>query len=167
MESETAELLKVRDIRIFPHRFLKAQTTEDILNQIYDLDGIVRVLIHGPSIPKTVTFGPAKGLAVNHDQRRSIGVHGSKIDLRVAVGEIIITVEMEKSDEFLSRLKSILDGTLSFGYQLDIGKFTKSQPSTSDYMKYGSNLDALKDSRCCGMVDMGAKSSDSINFIKD
>ena len=50
--------INVIDIKIIPNRFLKPNTCEIILNEIYELEGIVRVLIHGPSLPKKVFYGP-------------------------------------------------------------------------------------------------------------
>ena len=91
-----SEKINVIDIKIIPNRYLKPDTTEKILNDLYDLEGQQRVLIHGPSIPLKVFYGPGKGHVVNHTDRKEINVKGNPIELRVMVGEIVITVDMSK-----------------------------------------------------------------------
>lgn len=58
--------INVIDIKIYPNRFLKPKTTELLLNKICGLEGYVRFLIHGPSLPKKVFYGPGKGLSLIH-----------------------------------------------------------------------------------------------------
>ena len=48
--------INVIDIKIYPNRFLKPKTTELLLNKICGLEGYVRFLIHGPSLPKKVFY---------------------------------------------------------------------------------------------------------------
>ena len=65
--------IKVIDIKIFPHRYLKPKTSEKVLNASYDLGkDIIRVIVHGPSLPKYVYYGPARGMPVNHSDRKVI-----------------------------------------------------------------------------------------------
>ena len=52
------EPIKATDVRIFPHRRLKPETTEKILNELLDLDGVLRFLVNGESLPKIVGYGP-------------------------------------------------------------------------------------------------------------
>ena len=46
--------INVVDVKIVPDRYLKPDTCEKILNEIYELEGLIRVLVHGPSLPKKV-----------------------------------------------------------------------------------------------------------------
>ena len=55
--------INVVDVKIVPDRYLKPDTCEKILNEIYELEGLIRVLVHGPSLPKKVFYGPGKGQA--------------------------------------------------------------------------------------------------------
>jgi methyl-coenzyme M reductase subunit D len=91
-DNDETNIIKATDVKIFPHRILKPQTTETILNEVMVLDGVLRVLINGESLPTIINYGPAKGLPVNHTDRKTINVKGNDVPLRISVGEIILTV---------------------------------------------------------------------------
>lgn len=158
--------INVIDIKIYPNRFLKPKTTELLLNKICGLEGYVRFLIHGPSLPKKVFYGPGKGHDVNHGDRKSILVNVNDIDLKVMVGEIIITVELDKFNDFMNQLEDILTETLSVEYSLLVGIFTRTTSTISDYLKYGIGFENLIDKRYIGLIDSRARSSESISIIK-
>lgn len=164
-EEDIDEVCEIIDIKIVPYRFLKPETSEKVLNKIFELDGIVRGIVHGPSLPKTVYYGPARGTPVNHQYRKSINVKGQNIDLRLLIGEIILTVNVKLLNEIMESIENILDETLSFKYILIIGIFTKTQITVSDYLKYGTNFENVIDERYIGMVDSRARSSETIKMI--
>ncbi|AMK15666.1 methyl-coenzyme M reductase operon protein D [Methanobrevibacter olleyae] len=159
------EVCKIIDIKIVPNRFLKPETSEKVLNKIFELDGIVRGIVHGPSLPKTVYYGPARGTPVNHQYRKSINVKGQNIDLRLLIGEIILTIDVKLLNEIMESIEIILDEILPCKYILMIGIFTKTQTTVSDYLKYGRNFEDSIDERYIGMVDSRARSSETINMI--
>ena len=163
---EEQKIIKATDVKIFPYRILKPSTTENILNQILQLDGVLRLLINGKSLPTIVNFGPAKGLPVNHTDRKTIKVKGNEVPLRVSVGEIILTVQLDNLEDFVEQVEVILDDTLSFGYDIKIGVFNKTQTTVSDYMKYGEGFEDKIDSRLIGLVDPNAKSSETVKYIR-
>ena len=158
--------INVIDIKIVPNRYLKPNTTEKILNGIYDLEGQQRVLIHGPSLPLKVFYGPGKGHEVNHTDRKCIDVKGNEIELRVMVGEIVITVDMSKFNEFMDDLHIILDENMPCDYSLLVGIFTRTKSTISDYLKYGNNFEEVIDDRYIGLVDSRAKTSETVKVIK-
>ncbi len=163
---EEQNIIKATDVKIFPYRILKPSTTETILSQILKLDGILRVLINGESLPTMVNFGPAKGLPVNHTDRKTININGNDVPLRVSVGEIILTVQLDNLEDFVEKVDEILNDTLSFGYDVKVGIFNKTQTSVSDYMKYGEGFEDKIDSRLIGLVDPNAKSSETVKYIR-
>lgn len=166
VDEQNREVIKATDVKIFPHRILKPSTTESILNEIMQLDGVLRVLLNGESLPTIVNFGPAKGLPVNHTDRKTINVKGNDVPLRVSVGEIILTVQLDNLEDFVEQVDEILDNTLNFGYDVKVGVFTKTQTSVSDYMKYGDGFEDKIDSRLIGLVDPNAKSSETVKYIR-
>lgn len=165
-DNDETNIIKATDVKIFPHRILKPQTTETILNEIMVLDGVLRVLINGESLPTIINYGPAKGLPVNHTDRKTINVKGNDVPLRISVGEIILTVQLDNLEDFVEKVDEILSNTLNFGYDLKVGVFTKSQTSVSDYMKYGKGFEDKIDSRLIGLVDPNAKSSETVKYIR-
>ena len=136
---DESEKVNVIDIKIIPNRYLKPDTTEKLLNSIYNLEGHQRVLIHGPSIPLKVFYGPGKGHVVNHTDRKVINVKGNDLELRVMVGEIVITVDMSKFNAFMEDLECILDEFIPCDYSILVGIFTRTKSTISDYLKYGNN----------------------------
>ena len=158
--------INVIDIKITPNRYLKPDTAEKILNEIYKLEGQQRVLIHGPSIPLKVFYGPGKGHVVNHTNRKKISVHGNDVELRVMVGEIVITVDISKFNEFMDKLQLILDENVPCNYYLLVGIFTRTKSTISDYLKYGNNFESVIDDRYIGLVDSRAKTAETVKVIR-
>ena len=136
------------------------------MNELYELEGQQRVLIHGPSIPLKVFYGPGKGHVVNHTDRKEINVKGNPVELRVMVGEIVITVDMSKFNEFMDKLHIILDENMPCDYSLLVGIFTRTKSTISDYLKYGNNFEDVIDDRYIGLVDSRAKTSETVKVIK-
>ncbi|HML05084.1 MAG TPA: methyl-coenzyme M reductase operon protein D [Methanobacterium sp.] len=159
--------IKAVDVKIFPYRRLKPETTEKILNGIMEYNGILRVIVNGNSIPKVVGFGPAKGTQNNHEDRKVIKVKENSVELRVSVGELIATVKYDDLDPFLEKLQKLLKDTLSFGFEVSTGIFTKTNITVSDYLKLGYGIDNNVDPRLIGMVDPKAKSQDTVKLIGD
>jgi methyl-coenzyme M reductase subunit D len=163
---DESEKINVIDIKIIPNRYLKPNTAEKILNDLYGLEGQQRVLIHGPSIPLKVFYGPGKGHVVNHTDRKEINVKGHAVELRVMVGEIVITVDMSKFNEFMDGLEGVLEKHMPCDYSLLVGIFTRTKSTISDYLKYGNNFENVIDDRYIGLVDSRAKTSETVKVIK-
>ena len=163
---DESETINVIDVKIIPNRYLKPSTTEKILNDLYDLEGQQRFLIHGPSIPLKVFYGPGKGNVVNHTYRKEINVRGNAIELRVMVGEIVVTVDVSKFNEFMDGLEGVLEEHMPCDYSLLVGIFTRTKSTISDYLKYGNNFENVIDDRYIGLVDSRARSSETVKVIK-
>ena len=163
---DESEKVNVIDIKIIPNRYLKPNTAEKLLNAIYNLEGQQRVLIHGPSIPLKVFYGPGKGHVVNHTDRKVITVKGQDLELRVMVGDIVITIDISKLNVFMDDLQDILNDVMPCDYSLLIGIFTRTKSTISDYLKYGNNFESVIDERYIGLVDSRAKTSETIKVIK-
>ena len=161
------EEIKAIDVKIFPYRRLKPETTEKILNGIMEYDGILRVIVNGNSIPKVVVYGPAKGTQNNHEDRKVIKVKNDSVELRVSVGELIVTVKYDDLDLFLEKLQNLLENTLNFEFEVSTGIFTKIDITVSDYLKLSYGIENNTDPRLIGMVDPKLKSKDTVKVIGD
>ena len=154
------------EVEIFPHRYLKASTTEKFLNKIYDLKTVERVIIHGQPLPKVITYGPARGLPVNHTERKIIHVKGVPVELTVMAGRFWITLS---DDSELDKLDAICKEMFPFGYNLRVGKFLKDRPTVTDYIKYGEDgvfLINEMDRRLIGMVDPRSRMANSVTIVE-
>jgi methyl-coenzyme M reductase subunit D len=135
--------------RIVPARFLKPDTAEELLNRLVQVGGILRLSINGPSIPATVPYGPARGKPNPHPDRKVIRVGDQDVQLQVQVGTIILELEDES---YIQPIREAVDEVFAekdFSCIVQKGRFMKTQPTISDYAKYGP--DAEK--QVIGLVD--------------
>jgi len=97
------------------------------------------MMIHGPGLPKTVPYGPARGSPNPHSDRKAIRVADAEIALRVQVGTVILEVE---DASVIEEIRSLCDDFfVEFPYLLQEGKFMKTSPTLVDYAKYGPDAD--------------------------
>ena len=138
--------------RISTERLLNPETTELLLNKLTDVPGIRRMVLNGPRLPGTVTYGPAKGMANPHVMRKTIHVGDQEVDLQVHVGTVLLELETR---EVIPALKAACEAVFTtMTFRIDEGRFMKTSPSLVDYCKYGPDAD--KD--IIGMADPSSKS---------
>ncbi|MHC1593117.1 MAG: methyl-coenzyme M reductase operon protein D [Methermicoccaceae archaeon] len=133
-------------IEIAPNRLLFLETTQKLLSQIVEVEGVERVLILGERLPTYVPSGPATGVPVEHHERGVIQVGDELIELIVQAGRIRLELE---SRESLEQIKAICDRTLPFGYRLEEGLFFPKKATLTDYAKLGQEIDE----KLLGMTD--------------
>ncbi|MDD3753716.1 MAG: methyl-coenzyme M reductase operon protein D [Methanobacterium sp.] len=160
------EPIKAIDVKIFPHRRLKPGTSEKILNELLELEGAIRFLVNGESLPNIVGYGPARGTSVNHPDRKIITVKGKKVELLVSVGEIVVTIKQENLEEFVAETKNILEKILNFGFDVKIGLFTRTKTTVSDYLKLDYGIEENFDPSLVGMVDPKTNSKETVKLIR-
>jgi len=138
--------------RISTERFLNPETTERLLNKLCDVPGIRRMVLNGPRLPVTVTYGPAKGMPNAHTMRKTIRVGDQDVELQVHVGTVLLELE---NREIIPALKTACEAVFTtMTFRIDEGRFMKTSPSLVDYCKYGPDAD--KD--ILGMADPSSKS---------
>ncbi|MGB9175253.1 MAG: methyl-coenzyme M reductase operon protein D [Methanoregula sp.] len=138
--------------RIATERFLNPETTECLLNKLIEVPGIRRMVLNGPRLPATVTYGPAKGLANPHTMRQTIHVGDQEVPLQIHVGTVLLELE---SREIIPALQAACEAVFTnFSFRIQEGRFMKTEPSLVDYCKYGPDAD--KD--IIGMADPSSKS---------
>ena len=138
-------------VEIVPSRFLMPETAQRLLNEIYNNGGIVRLIIHGPNLPRAVPYGPGKGIPIDENRDLLLEIGGQAIELRVKVGRIRLELESEK---YLNGLKAACERALPFSFHIRRGKFFHNRPTITDYAKYGSQVE---DERILGLIDPKAK----------
>lgn len=125
--------------RIVSTRLLNPETVERLMNRVMSVGGIRRIIFNGPRLPKTIPYGPAKGLSNPHTLKTNIKIGEQEVELQVHVGTILL--EVEDRDVF-TRIREACEevfSSLSFSYIFQEGKFMKTAASLSDYAKYGPN----------------------------
>ena len=145
-ESDTQSI----QVEITPSRYLAPATTQKLLNAIYENGGIVRIMIHGPNLPRNVPYGPGRGIPIEENKDLLIEVGGQALELTVQCGRIRLELESEK---YLEGLKAACERALPFSFQIKRGKFFHTKPTITDYAKYGK----VEDPRILGLIDPKAK----------
>jgi methyl-coenzyme M reductase subunit D len=125
--------------RIITERLLNPETTERLLNKVVSVAGVRRMVLNGPRLPLTVPYGPAKGQANPHPMRKTIHVGDQEIPLQVHVGTVLLEIE---NKDVIPALKTAIEPVFTdFSFRIQEGKYMKTEPSLTDYCKYGPNAD--------------------------
>ncbi|OPY55865.1 MAG: Methyl-coenzyme M reductase II operon protein D [Methanosaeta sp. PtaU1.Bin112] len=145
-ESDTGSI----QVEIIPSRFLLPATAQKLLNEIYGNGGIIRIMIHGPNLPRSVPYGPGRGSPIDENRDLLIEVGGQAFELSVKVGRIRLELESEK---YYEGLKAACERALPISFQIRRGKFFHTRQTITDYAKYGK----VEDTRILGLIDPKAK----------
>ncbi|GAB6265276.1 MAG: methyl-coenzyme M reductase operon protein D [Methanothrix sp.] len=145
-ESDTGSI----QVEITPSRFLLPATAQKLLNEIYGNGGIIRIMIHGPNLPRSVPYGPGRGSPIDENRDLLIEVGGQAFELSVKVGRIRLELESEK---YYEGLKAACERALPISFQIRRGKFFHTRQTITDYAKYGK----VEDTRILGLIDPKAK----------
>jgi len=137
-------------VEIVPSRYLMPATAQRLLNEIYGNGGIVRIMIQGPNLPRSVPYGPGRGAPIDENRDLLIEVGGQIIELTVKVGRIRIELESEK---YFNGLKAACERALPFSFQIRKGKFFHTRQTITDYAKFGD----VEDKRLLGLIDPKAR----------
>ncbi|MBP1909451.1 methyl-coenzyme M reductase operon protein D [Methanolobus bombayensis] len=151
--SDTLSETNFVQLEIFPSRLLKPETAQNLLTSIAEIDGIVRLFVHGPRLPQTVPYGPASGLPVNHPGNAVIEVAGQAIELAVYVGSIRMEVVDVDTKE---QVREVCEDVLSIPFEFREGNFIPTKQTVTDYAKRGPGADPMM----IGMTDPKGKLKD-------
>jgi len=140
------------DIEIFPHRLLKPETTESLLNALDELEGVKTIVLQGQRLPPE---------EINPD-RKTINIKGEEVDLQVKTGRILMEIDNEDTIELI---KQSCEENLSFGYNIHVGTFIRKQKTVSDKLKYGEALENIPE-EMVGLTDQNAQLSERATILK-
>jgi methyl-coenzyme M reductase subunit D len=138
-------------VEIIPQRYLMPDTTQKLLNAIYENGGLTRIMVQGPNLPRNVPYGPGRGAPIDENRDLLIEVAGQAFELKVKVGRVRLELEDEK---YFNGLKEACERALPFSFQIKRGKFFHDRLTVSDYAKYGKDVE---DKRILGLIDPKAK----------
>lgn len=138
-------------IEIFTERLLNPETVERLVTEFAKIEGITRLIMHGPRIAAAVPEGPAKGTPNVHAARRHIQVGQQDVELGVQVGRFWLELEDE---DVIEQVEEVSRRILPCGFQINRGLYIRTRPTQTDYAKYG----VIRDTRVLGMTDPKSKS---------
>lgn len=134
--ASTPEVVPLPEIMVMPSRLLSAETSEKLINRIYEVKHVRQVTCQGEGLPEKITQGPAAGLPVNHPERKKIKVKGKETELRILVGRVFVEIDdIDNVKEALTSIEAICEELLPFGFDLEVGRYSKFKPTVTDYAK--------------------------------
>lgn len=148
-------------IEIFPQRFLNPDTAQRLLDEIYKSEGVIRIMIQGPNLPRVIPYGPGKGLPIEEHKDLLLQLGEQALELRVKVGRIGLELE---SEEHIEGIRAACERTLPCSFSIKTRQLFHTKPTVSDYAKYGSEVE---DKRILGLVDPKAKKERNLAMLSD
>jgi len=145
-------------IEIFPSRILSPETAQILISELYQVDGIIRVMVQGQRLPERVSSGPGTGEKVEHPLRKPIQIGDQVVELKISVGRIRLEISNAETKE---KVRSVCEKVLPFSFEFREGHFFRKKPTVTDYAKLGPDTDP----RLLGMVDPKSKISQLV-FIE-
>jgi methyl-coenzyme M reductase subunit D len=146
-------------VEIMPSRYLMPETAQRLLNEIYNNGGILRIMVHGPNLPRAVPYGPGKGIPIEEHRDMIIQIGDQAFELKVKVGRIRLELENES---YIKGLEAACERALPFSFRIRRGKFFHDRMTVSDYAKFGE----VEDKRLLGLIDPKAK-KDKLAILSD
>ncbi|OKY78424.1 MAG: Methyl coenzyme M reductase subunit D McrD [Candidatus Methanohalarchaeum thermophilum] len=124
------------EVQIFPEKLLLAETTKELATKLSKINEVEEILVHGPTLPKKVPYGPAKGKDNPHSERGKLQVRGEEVELNVQVGRVFVRVDESKSslEDILEKLVDVCEETISCGFDIGQGRFEKKESSSEGNM---------------------------------
>jgi methyl-coenzyme M reductase subunit D len=145
-------------IEIFPSRILSPETAQKFIDEIYKVDGVIRVMVQGNRLPDKVGAGPGTGEKVEHPLRKPIQIGDQVVELKICVGRIRVELSNAEAKE---KIREVCEKLFRFPFEFREGHFFKKKPTVTDYAKLGPEADP----RLFGMVDPKAR-IDQLIFIE-
>lgn len=118
-ESDENELPYDLEVVIFPNRLCSDETVADFLECLKSIDGITKVIMHGPRTYDII--------------KRVIKIGGTQeIILDIQVGKFYIEFD---EPNCIIPIREAADSIFTFGYRIGIGRYTKYRKTTMDHVR--------------------------------
>ena len=99
------------------------------------IPGIQRMLVHGPAHYGDLPGGTQNSCEIQPPEYAEVTIVDQVVNMHVLMGDVIVEVA---SDEVIEKVTAYCKEFFEdFPYQILIGKFIKTEPSLSDFIKNG------------------------------
>ena len=134
--ASASEQVPLPEILIFPARLLRAETAEKLLNRLYAITNVNHITVSGEDLPSTLRSGPGTGMQNDHPERQIITVRGAEVELRLLVGRIFVEInDIDNVPKAVEEIEEVCKELLPFGFNLEVGRYSKFRPTVTDYKK--------------------------------
>jgi methyl-coenzyme M reductase subunit D len=146
---------RLLQLEIFPERLLTTETAQKLLNELNNISGITRMVVHGPTIPRN---DPNDLLSGKFEAKKTyLNILGEEVELAVLVGRIWVEVDDISVKE---KIREACEKTLPCSFDINEGLYLRTRKTITDYVRKGGNVDDIslglfdpKSTRspsCCG-----------------
>lgn len=146
-------------VEIFPKRLLGPEKAQKLLNELSNIDGILRAVIQGPRLPLKVPYGPATGEDVHHPDRKVVQIANTTFELSIMVGRI--RLELANTD-VKEKVRQVCEKMIPFSFEFREGTFIAKRSTVTDYAKRGPDADPT----LRGLFDPKAKIDEQVCILK-
>ena len=110
--------------------------TEKLLNRIYSIKNVNHITVSGEDLPAVLNAGPGKGQPVNHPERHIVTIKGEEVELRLLVGRVFVEInDIDNVPKAVEDIEEVCKELLPFGFNLEVGRYSKFRPTVTDYKK--------------------------------
>ncbi|WP_231845141.1 methyl-coenzyme M reductase operon protein D [Methanocella paludicola] len=144
-------------IEVFPQRLLNIGTAQKLLNELNTIEGIIRMVVYGPGLPRDDPDDLLEG-KFGVAEKKYFNIMGEMVELSVQVGRIWIEIEDTKAIE---KIREACEKALPFPFELNEGLYLRRKKTVSDYARRGPNVDDMslgmfdpkvkREPACCGL----------------
>lgn len=147
--SQISKDKKLVQIELFPQRVLNIETAQALLNELNEIEGITRMVVFGPRLPRDNPDDLLEG-KYNVAEKKYLNIKGEMVELTVQIGRLWIELNDMTA---IDKIKAAGEKTLPFSFEMYEGVYIRTQKTVTDYARKGGNVDSLS----LGMTDPKAK----------
>jgi methyl-coenzyme M reductase subunit D len=147
--SQISNEKKLVQIELFPQRVLNIETAQRLLNELNEIEGITRMVVFGPRLPKDNPDDLLEG-KYNVAEKKYLNIKGEMVELTVQIGRLWIEINDMAAVE---KIKAAGEKTLPFSFEMYEGVYIRTQKTVTDYARKGGKVDSIS----MGMMDPKAK----------
>ncbi|CAJ36303.1 methyl-coenzyme M reductase operon protein D [Methanocella arvoryzae] len=140
-------------IEVFPLRVLNVETAQKLIDELNKIDGITRMVVHGPRLPRENPDDLLEGKFGATD-KKYLNIKGEQVELTVQVGRIWIEIT---DTPVIEQVRAAAEKTLPFPFEMYEGVYIRTKKTLSDYVRKGGNVDDIS----VGLFDPKAKARSS------
>ena len=143
---------KKMQIEIFPNRLLNFETAQKLIDELNEIDGIVRIVVYGSSLPPEDPEALLQG-KFGVRKRKILNIKGEQVELMVQVGRIWLEIEERGVRK---NVRAACEKALPFPFEIYDGMYIRTKKTVTDYIRKSGDVSGLDDASL-GMFDHNAK----------
>lgn len=143
---------KKMQIEIFPQRLLNLESAQKLIDELNEIEGILRIVVYGPSLPAEDPEALLQG-KFGVREPKFLNIKGEQVELSVQVGRIWVEIE---SRDVRKKVRAACEKALPIPFEIYDGMYIRTQKTVTDYIRKSGDVSGIDD-ESLGMFDPNAK----------